>query len=88
MKAPVLEVERVSASYTQSRDFLVLEDVTTRVEPGTTLAVVGELGSGKSTLARVITGLCRRSPARSASRARRSRARSRTAARTSCASCR
>jgi peptide/nickel transport system ATP-binding protein len=57
VKAPVLEVERVSASYTQSRDFLVLEDVTTRVEPGTTLAVVGESGSGKSTLARVITGL-------------------------------
>jgi peptide/nickel transport system ATP-binding protein len=56
-KAPVLEVERISASYTQSRDFLVLEDVTTQVEPGTTLAVVGESGSGKSTLARVITGL-------------------------------
>jgi peptide/nickel transport system ATP-binding protein len=55
--APVLEVDRVTASYTQSRDFLVLEDVSTRVQPGTTLAVVGESGSGKSTLARVITGL-------------------------------
>jgi peptide/nickel transport system ATP-binding protein len=56
-EAPVLEVERVSASYTRSRDFLVLEDVSTRVRPGETLAVVGESGSGKSTLARVITGL-------------------------------
>ena len=28
--APVLEVDRVSASYTQSRDFLVLEDVSTQ----------------------------------------------------------
>jgi len=56
-KAPVLEVERISASYTQSRDFLVLDHVSTQVEPGTTLAVVGESGSGKSTLARVITGL-------------------------------
>jgi peptide/nickel transport system ATP-binding protein len=54
---PVLEVDHVTASYTRSRDFLVLEDVTTAVQPGMTLAVVGESGSGKSTLARVITGL-------------------------------
>jgi peptide/nickel transport system ATP-binding protein len=54
---PVLEIEGISASYTRSRDFLVLEDVSTRVRPGETLAVVGESGSGKSTLARVITGL-------------------------------
>jgi peptide/nickel transport system ATP-binding protein len=56
-EAPVLEVDRISASYTRSRDFLVLQDVSTRVRPGETLAVVGESGSGKSTLARVITGL-------------------------------
>ena len=56
-EVPVLEVDRISASYTRSLDFLVLEDVSTRVRPGETLAVVGESGSGKSTLARVITGL-------------------------------
>jgi peptide/nickel transport system ATP-binding protein len=56
-EAPVLEVDRITASYTQSRDFLVLDDVSTAIAPGTTLAVVGESGSGKSTLARVITGL-------------------------------
>jgi peptide/nickel transport system ATP-binding protein len=56
-EAPVLEVDRITASYTRSRDFLVLQDVSTRVRPGETLAVVGESGSGKSTLARVITGL-------------------------------
>jgi peptide/nickel transport system ATP-binding protein len=56
-EAPVLEIDRISASYTHSRSFLVLEEVSTRVRPGETLAVVGESGSGKSTLARVITGL-------------------------------
>ena len=56
-EVPVLEVDQITASYTRSRDFLVLEDVTTAIQPGMTLAVVGESGSGKSTLARVVTGL-------------------------------
>ena len=56
-EVPLLEVDQITASYTRSRDFLVLEDVTTAIQPGMTLAVVGESGSGKSTLARVVTGL-------------------------------
>jgi len=56
-ETPVLEARGISASYTHSRDDLVLEDVSVALQPATTLAVVGESGSGKSTLARVITGL-------------------------------
>ncbi len=54
-RAPILEVEDVSASYIKGTH--VLEDISLKIPRGKTIAVVGESGSGKSTLARVITGL-------------------------------
>ena len=48
------EVRGISAAY---GEFMALQDISVRLEPSTTLAVVGKSGSGKSTLARVITGL-------------------------------
>jgi len=43
-----IEFERVSFSYDRSRE--VLSDFSLSVEPGTTVALVGETGSGKSTI--------------------------------------
>lgn len=51
----VLSVRHVDASY--SGVVKVLDNVSTVLPRGRTVAVVGESGSGKSTLARVITGL-------------------------------
>jgi len=51
----VLEVKNVTAAY--GNGIRVLDDVSTQVTKGNTVAVVGESGSGKSTMARVITGL-------------------------------
>jgi peptide/nickel transport system ATP-binding protein len=53
---PAAEVRGVTAAYGGGL-IRVLDNVSVRVEPSTTLAVVGESGSGKSTLARAITGL-------------------------------
>jgi len=53
----LLEVENVSASYSQRENDAVLKDINLRIRRGQTVALVGESGSGKSTLARVITGL-------------------------------
>lgn len=42
---------------TYHQDFWALNDVTLRVEPGTTLGVVGDNGSGKSTLLQLMAGI-------------------------------
>lgn len=51
----ILEVEKVTATYTGKEN--VIEDIDLVVRKGRTVALVGESGSGKSTLAKVITGL-------------------------------
>jgi peptide/nickel transport system ATP-binding protein len=62
--APLLVVERLSASFAQSRllwkyDIAsnVLQDVDLAIARREVVALVGESGSGKSTLARIIAGL-------------------------------
>jgi ATP-binding cassette subfamily B protein len=50
-----VEFEHVSFHYEPERPVLV--DISFRIEPGTTLAVVGRSGSGKSTLARLLLRL-------------------------------
>jgi oligopeptide/dipeptide ABC transporter ATP-binding protein len=54
----LLSVEHVTHRYQTARDDRpVLRDVSVEIEPGQTLAVVGESGCGKTTLGRAITGL-------------------------------
>jgi oligopeptide/dipeptide ABC transporter ATP-binding protein len=54
----LLSVEHVSHRYQAARDGRpVLRDVSVDIEPGQTVAVVGESGCGKTTLGRAITGL-------------------------------
>jgi ABC-type multidrug transport system fused ATPase/permease subunit len=52
----VVELERVSFSY-PGRAASALEDVSLRVEPGQTLALVGASGAGKSTVAKLLLRL-------------------------------
>lgn len=47
-----IEFDRVYFSYVDEVD--VLQDISFRVEPGQTVAIVGQTGSGKSTLAKLI----------------------------------
>jgi peptide/nickel transport system ATP-binding protein len=54
-ESTILEVKNITASY--GNGVRVLNNVSTKITKGMTVAVVGESGSGKSTLARVITGL-------------------------------
>ncbi|MBA2540987.1 MAG: peptidase domain-containing ABC transporter [Deltaproteobacteria bacterium] len=51
-----IEVDRVSFRYGQTEP-LVVRDVSLKIAPGTTVAIVGRSGSGKSTLAALLLGL-------------------------------
>lgn len=53
--SPLLQVEHVSFAY--DRSGRALDDVSFKVEAGTSTAIIGQTGSGKSTLLRLICGL-------------------------------
>lgn len=61
--APVLEVRNLTKTYVQRQmlsrekfEISALKDVSVRLMPNTTVAVIGRSGSGKSTLARCVAG--------------------------------
>jgi ATP-binding cassette, subfamily B, bacterial len=56
-RAPSIEVEGVSFTY-PGADHPALSDVSFRVAPGETVALVGPNGAGKTTLVKLLTGLC------------------------------
>jgi zinc transport system ATP-binding protein len=51
---PMIDISALDFAY---RDALVLKNVTLRVEPGTTLGLIGPNGGGKTTLIRLLLGL-------------------------------
>jgi energy-coupling factor transporter ATP-binding protein EcfA2 len=55
--APLIEIEGVSFVYADGPR--ALDEVSLRIEPGASVAIVGQNGSGKSTLARHLNGLLR-----------------------------
>jgi zinc transport system ATP-binding protein len=54
MPAPIIDISAVDFAY---RETLVLKEVTLRVDPGTTLGLIGPNGGGKTTLIRLLLGL-------------------------------
>ena len=64
MKAePLLRVTNIGKSFIERRGLFrkeavsALEQISFTLEPGETLALVGEAGSGKSTLAKILAGV-------------------------------
>src|SRR6187397_1668895 len=51
---PIIDIRDLDFAY---RDALVLKDVSLRVDPGTTLGLIGPNGGGKTTLIRLLLGL-------------------------------
>jgi ATP-binding cassette subfamily B protein len=52
-----IELDRVGFHYAGRRDAPALQDISLCIQPGETIALVGENGSGKTTLAKVLAGL-------------------------------
>ncbi len=50
-------IDFAGVTYALTDDRLLLDDITLKLEPGTTTAVLGRSGSGKTTLLRLVNGL-------------------------------